>query len=352
MRVVHVHKIAGIGGSERHLLTLLPALAAQGLEPAFVGLDAGGDPAPFYAELARSGIPHRATSVRGLRRALSAFQPDLVHTHLVHADVFGAVAAGSKPLVTTKHNDDPFRTGPFRFVERLLTQRARAVICITDALARFQVERVGLPSEKVTVVRYGLDEPPPAWSADAPVELPDGARLLLGLGRLVPQKGYDIALRAFAEVLMRHPDAVLLILGEGPERERLEQLGRELGLGGSLLLPGRAGDVATWLRRAELLVHPARWEGFGLVLLEAMLAGLPVVASRVSAIPEVVADGESGLLVPPDDPAALAAALERVLADSSLAQRLGEGGLARARSEFSVERMAGATADVYRRAVG
>ena len=150
----------------------------------------------------------------------------------------------------------------------------------------------------------------------------------------------------------RHPDAVLLILGEGPERERLEQLGRELGLGGSLLLPGRAGDVATWLRRAELLVHPARWEGFGLVLLEAMLAALPVVATRVSAIPEIVADGESGLLVPPDDPAALAAALERVLADSGLAQRLGEGGLARARSEFSVERMAGATADVYRRALG
>jgi glycosyltransferase involved in cell wall biosynthesis len=144
---------------------------------------------------------------------------------------------------------------------------------------------------------------------------------------------------------------VLLILGDGPERDRLEQLGSELGLGGSLLLPGRAGDVTAWLKRAELLVHPARWEGFGLVLLEAMLAGLPVVACRVSAIPEVVADGESGLLVPPDDPEALAAALERVLADTSLARRLGEGGRERARTEFSVERMASATADVYRRAL-
>lgn len=349
MRVAHVHKIAGIGGSERHLLTLLPALAAQGIEPSFVGLDGGGDPAPFYAELRRAGIPHRATSVPGLRRALSAFEPDLVHTHLVHADVFGALAAGTTRLVTTKHNDDPFRTGPFRFVERALTRRARSVICITDALARFQVERVGLPRGKVTVVRYGLDELPPAWSDDAPVELPDGARVLLGLGRLVPQKGYDVAVRAFATVRERHPDAVLAILGEGPERSRLEELGRELGLGGSLLLPGRAGDVAGWLRRAELFVHPARWEGFGLVLLEAMLAELPVVAAGVSAIPEIVVDGETGLLVPPDDPAALADALLRLLADADHARRLGEAGHARARSEFSVGEMARATAAVYRR---
>jgi len=349
VRVVHLHRIAGIGGSERHLLTLLPALAADGLEPAFVGLDGDGDPAPFYAELERTGIPYRAASVPGLRRALSAFEPDLVHTHLVHADVFGALAAGTTPLVTTKHNDDPFRTGPFRFVERAVTRRARAVICITEALARFQVEHVGLPREKITVVRYGLDEPPPAWSADSPLELPDGARVLLGVGRLVPQKGYDVALRAFTELRVRHPDALLVILGEGTERDQLEQLGRELDLGSSLLLPGRAGDVTAWLRRAELLVHPARWEGFGLVLLEAMLAGLPVVASRVSAIPEIVADGESGLLVPPDDPDALAAALEQVLADGALARNLGESGLARARNEFSVERMARATAAVYRR---
>ena len=351
MRVVHVHRIAGIGGSERHLLTLLPALAAQGIETAFVGLDGGGDPAPFYAELERNGIPHRVASVPGLRRALSGYDPDLVHTHLVHADVFGALVAGTTRLVTTKHNDDPFRTGPFRFVERALTRRARAVICITEALARFQVDRVGLPREKVTVVRYGLDEPPPAWSTDSPFDIPEGARVLLGLGRLVPQKGYDVALRAFADVRQRHPDTVLLILGEGPERGSLEQLGRDLGLDDSLLLPGRAGDVAAWLERAELLVHPARWEGFGLVLLEAMLAGLPVIATRVSAIPEIVADGESGLLVPPDDPGALAAALKEVLADGELARRLGEGGRARARSEFSVEQMARATVDVYRRAL-
>ena len=214
MRVVHVHRIAGIGGSERHLLTLLPALAAAGTEVAFVGLDGGGDSKPFYDELERAGVPYRVASVRSLRRAIASFDPDLVHTHLVHADVFGAVAAGRRPLVSTKHNDDPFRSGLFRFVERALTRRTRAVITITEALARFQIDRVGLPRDKLTVVHYGMDAPPPAWAGNPPLVLPDSARVMLGLGRLVPQRGYDVALHAFAAIRESHPDAVLVIVGE------------------------------------------------------------------------------------------------------------------------------------------
>ncbi len=133
---------------------------------------------------------------------------------------------------------------------------------------------------------------------------------------------------------------MLVVLGEGPERERLA--------GEGVYLPGRVGDVAAWLARAELLVHPARWEGFGLALLEAMLAGKPVVATRVSSIPEIVVDGETGLLVPPDDPDALAGAILRVLRDPG---RLGEAGLERAKSEFSVERMSRRTLAVYERAL-
>jgi glycosyltransferase involved in cell wall biosynthesis len=352
VRVVHVHRIAGIGGSERHLLTLLPALAAHGVEPAFVGLEAPGDPDPFYAELERAGVPYRRVrSARRLGAAISSFRPELVHTHLVHADVFGALAAGATPLVSTKHNDDPFRSGPFRFVERALARRARAVIAITHALARFTVDRVGVPRDKVTVVHYGLDELPRGWSANPALELPASARVLLSVGRLAPQKGHDVTVRAFARVRQSAPDAVLVILGEGPERGRLDALGRELALGESFRLPGRAGDIAAWLQRAELIVHAARWEGFGLVLLEAMLASLPLVATRVSAIPEIVADGETGVLVPPDEPGALALALGDLLREPDRARRLGEAGLARARAEFSVERMTRATVDVYRRAL-
>jgi glycosyltransferase involved in cell wall biosynthesis len=344
VKVLHVHRIGGIGGSERHLLTLLPALAERGVDVSFLGLD---DPArapdPFYDALS---VPYRrlpaprdidpllAWHVRGATR-----QADLVHTHLVHADVYGAL--GARRLVSTKHNDDPFRAGGFRFVERLLARRADRVIAITAALARFQIERVGLPPDKVEVIHYGLDDVPQAWGPNPSDPVPADARVLLCVCRLERQKGVDVAIRALSDVDGAH----LVVLGEGPERPELEQLARELDV--PVYLPGRVPDVSAWLRRASLLVHPARWEGFGLALLEAMLAGLPVVATRVSSIPEIVVDGETGLLVPPDDAAALARAVNQVLTQPS---GYGERGLERARREFSVARMADRTLTVYERA--
>jgi glycosyltransferase involved in cell wall biosynthesis len=346
VKVVHVHRIRGIGGSERHLLTLLPALAERGVHVTFLGLD---DPAwpvePFYRELgveaARLACPRDLDPglLRRVRGALKGLRPDVVHTHLVHADVYGGLGAAGAAVVSTKHNDDPFRRGPFRYVERGLTRRAARVITITDALRRFCVDEVGLPPAKVEVVHYGLDGLPEPWGESPEVALPDDARVLLCVARLAPQKGVDVAVRALARVREVEPRAVLVVLGEGPERPRL--------VGDGVFLPGRTGDIAAWHRRAELLVHPARWEGFGLALLEAMLAGKPVVATRVSSAPEIVVDGETGLLVEPEDANALAAAVLELLDDPARSAAMGEAGLARARSEFSVARMADRTTSIY-----
>jgi glycosyltransferase involved in cell wall biosynthesis len=359
MRALHVHRIGGIGGSERHLLTLLPALRERGVDARFLGLD---DPAlapgPFYEALAAAGVPYeRLPCPRDLdlrlavdvARAARATRPDLVHAHLVHGDLYGTVAAvaARAALVSTKHNDDPFRAGPFRFAEQLLTLRAARVITITDALRHFTVERVGLPAAKVVTVHYGMDAPPAAWGAAPELGVPEGARLLVAVARLDRQKGLDVAVRALAEVRQAHPSAVLVVLGEGPERAALEAQARALGVGEALLLPGRVGDVAAVLRAAEIVVHPARWEGFGLALLEAMLCERPLVATRVSSIPEIVADGETGIIVEPDDAGALAAAVTRLLDRPDEAARLGTAGAVRARTEFSVARMAERTLAVY-----
>jgi glycosyltransferase involved in cell wall biosynthesis len=351
VKVLHVHRIGGIGGSERHLLTLLPALAERGADVRFLGLDdPSRAPDPFYDRLTvpfeRVEAPRDVDPLLALRvrRAVRASGADIVHTHLVHADVYGGLAA--RRLVSTKHNDDPFRAGPFRFIERMLAHRAARVIAITDALARFQVERVGIRAAKLVTIRYGLDELPEPWGTNAPDDVPADARVLLAVCRLEPQKGVDVAVRALPAVRERHPGAELVVLGEGPERERLRALADGLEVPVHLL--GRVPDVAAWLRRADVLVHPVRWEGFGLAVLEAMLAELPVVATRVSSMPELVADGETGLLVAPDDPGALAAAVARALDDRV---GLGATGRRRARECFSVERMAAATLDVYREAL-
>jgi glycosyltransferase involved in cell wall biosynthesis len=346
MRVVHVHRIRGIGGSERHLLTLLPALAERGVEPLFVGLDdPEWNPTDFYNALHVPAV--RIRSARDfdpmlLVRLARTLRADVVHTHLVHADVYGGVAARLRraQLVSTKHNDDPFRIGSFRFVERGLARLADRIVTITESLRRFTVEQVGVPADKVETIHYGLDDLPQPWGENAPDAVPARARVLLAVSRLTRQKGIDVAVRAVRSL---PDDTVLVVLGEGPEREALERLTRELGVEGRVFLLGRVPDVAAWLRRASVLAHPARWEGFGLGVLEAMLAGLPVVAANVSSLPELVVDGTTGFLVSPDDPSALALGVARALEQP----QLGEAGRQRALREFSVARMADLTVSLY-----
>ena len=336
----------GIGGSERHLLTLLPALAERGIETVFVGLDdPAWDPSRFYDALAVPAV--RLRSPRDLDpglfvRLLRTLRADVVHTHLVHADLYGGLAAALRrtALVSTKHNDDPFRVGAFRFVERALARLADRIVTITDSLRTFTIREVGVPDWKVQTIHYGLDDVPARWGENPTDDVPHDARVLLAVSRLTKQKAVEVAVRALASLPV---DTALVVLGDGPEHALLRQLAHELGLERRVHLLGRVPDVAAWLRRASVLVHPARWEGFGLAVLEAMLARLPVVASNVSSLPELVVGGETGYLVPPEDPPALAAAVGRALEHPEL----GAAGFERARREFSVARMADRTAALY-----
>ncbi len=341
------------------MLELLPALRARGIEASFLGLDdTNAAPQPFYDALSEREVPFERRPcpgdlaprlAAGVVRATRATRPDIVHSHLIHADAYGALASAlaRTVLVSTKHNDDPFRSGKGRHLEKLLTRRASRVICITEALARFNREVVGLPDRKLRVVHYGLDAPPEPWGPPGGPELPAETPVLVAVCRLVPQKAVDIAIEALVRIREKHSAAHLVVLGEGPMRAELIDLAAARGVADAVSLPGRVGDVAWWLRRAAVVVHPARWEGFGLALLEAMLCERAVVASNVSSIPEIVVDGETGLLVPPDDSARLAEAVVSLLDDPVRTRALGEAGFRRAREEFSVARMAERTAAVY-----
>ena len=237
-----------------------------------------------------------ADVIKAVRRA----RPDLLHTHLVHGDIYGVDRVDAPlrvPFVSSRHNDDRYLLGPFRHVDRLFARRARRIIAISDAVRLF-LEQAGLPREKLVTVHYGLDALP-----DAPSERDAGGardrarrrRLLLAIGRLIAAEGSRDAAACLCPHTRRTiPSAVLAILGSGPLED--ETRGARDGNSGSTRrssCPGRL-EIRDWLDRADMFVHTSRWEGFGIVLLEAMLAGLPIVATRVSAVPEVVVDDVTG----------------------------------------------------------
>jgi glycosyltransferase involved in cell wall biosynthesis len=351
-------KVQGIGGAEQHLLALLPALRERGIDARFLSLDGGLDADRFHRGLEERGVPYVRVPIGAdasprlavdVVRTVRREAPDLLHTHMVHADVYGSIAAHALrlPFVSTRHNDDRYLLGPFRYVDRAFMHGVRRIVAISDAVRTFHV-RAGLPAERLVTIHYGLDEVPRAPSELTPeaAGIPADAPLVLEVGRLIEQKDHATLLRAVAQV----PEARLAILGWGPLEERTTALAAELGIADRVLLPGRV-EPRDWLERADVFAHTARWEGFGIVLLEAMLAGLPVVATGVSAIPEIVVDGETGLLAPAGDAGRVAEHLRLLLGDETLRRRLGEAGRARARGAFSVAAMADRTVEVYREAL-
>jgi glycosyltransferase involved in cell wall biosynthesis len=358
VKLLHVMKVQGIGGAEQHLLQLLPALREQHIDARFLSLDAGKDADRFHRALDARGVPWRRVRcgvdvspwlAASVISAVRAERPDLLHTHMVHADVYGSIAASALrvPFVSTRHNDDRYLLGPFRYVDRAFMAGASAIVAISQAVRGFHL-RAGLPAQKLVTIHYGLDDLPSVPSELTPHDagVSPQAPLVLAIGRLIEQKDHATLLGAFQRVHIDYPEARLAILGWGPLEKVTKARVRELGLQDAVLLPGRV-EPSAWLARADVFAHTSQWEGFGIVLLEAMLAGLPVVATRVSAVPEIVVDGVTGILVPRGDEHGVGSGLAALLADPERRRELGEAGRSRARDEFSVERMTKRMIAVY-----
>ena len=369
MRVLHVIRATGMAGAETHLLALLSGLRARGLDAQLALLTTRDQPLHDYRELLRQrGIPLHTFAMRGhlepklllrLRALMQELRPSLVHTHLFHADLYGALAARwahVPALVSSRHNDNAFRRRqPWRGLNRRLWRMADAGIAISQAVADFVVEVENAPRDKLRVIHYGLQwQPSPNAERQA---LRRRMRTQLGFAqtqpllamacRLIEQKGVSDALQAFAGTRSEFPEARLLIAGDGPLRAQLESEATQAGLTGSVRFLGWRDDVPQLLAACDLFLMPSLWEGFGLVLLEAMAQGLPVVASRVSAIPEIVVAGETGLLAPPRDVPALREALLTLLRDPPLARHMGLMGMERLETHFSEQRMLDATLALY-----
>jgi glycosyltransferase involved in cell wall biosynthesis len=353
-RVLHVVKVAGISGAENHLLLLLPALRERGWDVAAVLLHEGEPGAEDFAtRLEADGVPvervrlARAFDPRAFARILRRARrdrPDVLHTHLVHADFHGLPAgrlARVPALVSTKHGFNAFRDRKtFATADRAVASLADVHVAISAGLARYLAESEGFDAASFEVVHYGIE------AGAEPTPLPGAPRLAI-VGRLIPIKGHDVLLRAVARARERLSGLTLEIAGDGELGGELRATAKRLGLEDAVTFLGRVAPVAPVLERAEVVVVPSFGEGFGMVALEAMERGRPVIASDVGGLPEIVDEGRTGMLVPPGDVEALARAIAELADDPARAAAMGEAGRTRALAEFSQDRCTERIAALY-----
>lgn len=364
MRVLHWFDRFGtsIGGVETLASVLLARLRDRGYRQEVVTGRFGRDLPPegvtdgiplhrfgFHTILEKRDLPGIVRARSRLVSLLERFRPDVVHFHLgggTSAGYFLLLATRDAPAPTliTVHGLGP-SLPPESPLLRDLIQSATRVVTVSHALRREVTDFMPRRAAPVSVIHNGVASP--AQSVGAAESTPPVA---LCVGRLAHEKGFDLAIAAFPAVLARVPEARLVVAGGGGERANLEARSRTLGLGDAVQFIGwvHPREVPALMGRARAVVVPSRYEAFGLVALEAAWMGRPVVATRVGGLPEVVVDGETGILVEPGDPEALGRAVGSLLAEPAEAARLGEAGRARAPVAFSLEHFVEAYDNLYR----
>jgi glycosyltransferase involved in cell wall biosynthesis len=364
VRILFLSTSMGMGGADQQLLSAARELRARGHDIMIVsltplgamGIEARAE--GFRAEslgMAR-GVPDPRGLVR-LVRLVRGWRPDVIHSHMVHANLLARVLRVLAPvpaLVSTIHNiteGGALLMAGYRASNALVDHMT---IISQAAAARFIRDRI-VPSRLLTVIPNGVDPRPfarvaPETRAALRRSLELGDEFVwLAVGRFELAKDYPNMLRAFASVRERQPGALLLLVGEGALQAEAEALTHTLGLTPAVRFLGVRRDVPDVMRAADGYVMSSAWEGMPMVLLEAAAAGLPIVTTNVGGTGEVVADGSSGFLAPARDPAALAAAMTRLMALPEADRRaMGEQGRERVMSRFSLVRVVERWEALYR----
>jgi glycosyltransferase involved in cell wall biosynthesis len=357
--VLHTQKVAGISGSEAHLLQLLPDLRERGWDVRFLMLHENEPGAwEFANELRARGVPLDDIRLRAdvdpvafgeVTSYFARTRPRVLHTHLVHADVYGQLAGAVTRVpvrLSTKHGFNEFREGRwFGVADRSVGSLAHVHIAISQGLAEYLAETEGFEAQDFEIVHYGIS------SVGEAAPYAGKEPRLLCIGRLIPIKGHLVLLRALAKARVRVPDVTLDVAGRGPLEPALKSYARELGLEDAVRFLGFVSPVQHAIEDAAIVVVPSLGEGFGMVALEAMERARPVIASAVGGLPEIVADGETGIVVPPADAEALAEAIGALAGDLTRAGEMGAAGRARALEEFTPERCVERVEALYERAL-
>ncbi len=282
--------------------------------------------------------------LRDIRRLARAHSIDLIHTHGYKGNLYGYVAARreGKPIVATCHNwlAGGAALAAYNFLDRIVLRRFDAVSAVSQAIAD-RLLSLGVRRERITVIPNGIDVRSFAVEAQSyPPAVQKREEQVIGMvARLDLQKGFEYLLRSMGTLRSSFPRARLLIVGEGPDRAGIEGMVSRQGLGGVVTLAGRQTDMPGVYAGIDIFVLPSLNEGLPMTLLEAMAASKPVIATRVGAVPAVITDDQTGLLIEPGDEAGLTNALSRLLADPQLCRRLGQKARAHVEQHYSAAAM-------------
>lgn len=365
VRVMHCLETVGSGGVEQRRLSLAKHLCPMTYRQQLVCTQAiGGLP----ARLEQAGCKiHEVGTFKGIfdRRPYRAtlrhvreFQPHIIHGAVYEGVAQAAVTGrlGRVPVIIGEETSDPQnRTWKGSLFYRGLAGLCHHMIGVSPAVVDYLVNTIHLPERKVTLVNNGVAEKPPAQPEDvarvrASFDLPADACVIGTVGRLFdgPKRVSDL-IRAMPRIVGERPDAVLLVVGTGPDETALRALARDLGVADRIRFAGYQSDPQPFYQAMDVFALASAHEAFGLVLVEAMFAALPVVATRVGGIPGIVEELHTGYLVERYQPDALARAILTLAHDETTRCGMGRNGRARARERFTVERYVRDVEDLYQR---
>jgi glycosyltransferase involved in cell wall biosynthesis len=390
IRVVELLATGSSGGAQEHLYNLVSLIDRDRYDVSVLSLSGG----PGVRRLEKLGVSvcvlddmTDEEAIAAVAAHLAAVDADVVHNHMYRAEVVGtqaalalAAAGRRRPFVVGTVHSSRVRSDEDRDLLRRLTPRMDHLIAVSRAIVR-KLEDEGRVGAPISLIYNGVDLARYSTQAACPTLLreyaiPDGDPIVGVVARLEPEKGHPTLLEAWPAVLAAVPNAHLLVVGEGSQRDLLEAQAASLGLLGgrapspspagmrqlayvsgtsrpnpSVVFTGRRDDVPAVTAALDVAVLPSYREAQGLSILEAMALSRPVVASAVGGIPEMIDDGRTGLLVPPRDPGALAAAIVRLLSDADFAARIGTAGHDLVNERFCVEQMVRAVETIYDDAV-
>lgn len=340
MRIVEVISTLRIGGAENQVVQLLNGWNSSKFKKHLVTFEATKSHLSdaVSPDVTRHHIPLRRrgqiSCILRMARLFRQIQPDIVQAHLFHTNLYTVLAAwlaGVPVIITTEHGKNLWKKPWHRWIERwivspLLTRR----VAVSEDIRAIRVRGTEVPEEKILVI------PPCVTIPDTASTYRETDTIKVGtIGRMVEAKDYPTLIRAFACAIQSGVKAELIFLGDGPLRTSLEELSRKLQLSAVTHFPGFQANVAERLKDFDLVVFSSIREGIPVAMLEAMAAGVPVVATRVGGIPEVITDGVDGLLVEKGNPESLAKAIAHAAADPVLRKTLGRQGRQRVASSYS-----------------